>query len=240
MGFFLYTRDPEFQRGAREMMGINLGIAAWGMVTGVTMVKAGLPVWQALIMSILVYGGSAQLAALPLINSNAPLWVLWATAFCVNLRFVIFSAQWRQVFGHLPRARRIWMSYFAADLNYVAFFHRFPEAKFQPEQLPYFWGGAITNYLSWQVPALAGILAANAIPTEWGIGFAGVLALLGLALSLMRGLDTWIAGIVAGCAAVAAYGLPLHLNVVAAIAAAVVAGLAVERWRPAPAQEAAR
>ena len=236
MGFFLYTRDPEFRRGAREMLGINLGIAAWGLVTGVTMVKAGLPVWQALVMSLLVYGGSAQLAALPLIKSHAPLWVLWATAFCVNLRFVIFSAQWRQVFGHLPLGQRLRISYFAADLNYVAFFHRFPDAKFRPEQLPYFWGGGITNYLSWQVPALLGILAADAIPTHWGIGFAGVLALLGLALSLMKGPDTWIAGIVAGCAAVAAYGVPLHLNVVVAIGAAIAAGLAIERWRPEVAQ----
>ena len=28
-------RHPEFRRGARDMTGISLGIAAWGLVTGV-------------------------------------------------------------------------------------------------------------------------------------------------------------------------------------------------------------
>ena len=36
-----------------------------------------------------------------------PPWVILATGFCVNLRFVIFSAGWRRYFGALPRARRI-------------------------------------------------------------------------------------------------------------------------------------
>ena len=43
---------------------IALGI--WGVVTGVAMVKAGLTEFQAIVMSLLVYAGSAQLTALPL------------------------------------------------------------------------------------------------------------------------------------------------------------------------------
>jgi hypothetical protein len=54
-------------------------------------------------MSLLVFAGSAQLAVLPLLAGGAPVWVLWATALCVNLRFVIFSAGWRRYFGVLPR-----------------------------------------------------------------------------------------------------------------------------------------
>ena len=34
---------------------------------------------------------------------GAPLWVIWATAFCVNLRFIIFSAGWRPYFAPLSR-----------------------------------------------------------------------------------------------------------------------------------------
>ena len=35
-------RHPEFRRGAAEMSGISLGVAAWGLVTGVAMIKSGL------------------------------------------------------------------------------------------------------------------------------------------------------------------------------------------------------
>ena len=84
------------------MSGIALGIAAWGLITGVAMVKSGLPVPLAVLMSLLVFAGTAQLAALPLMASGAPIWVVWATALCLNLRFVIFSAQWRPYIAHLP------------------------------------------------------------------------------------------------------------------------------------------
>lgn len=226
-------RHPEFRRGASEMLGITLGISAWGLVTGVAMVKSGLSLWLALLMSLIVFAGSSQLAALPLIAGGAPLWVLWATAFCVNLRFVIFSAQWRLYFGHLPLWQRMRLGYFAADLNYVAFMRRFPDPRVEPEaQQPYYWGGVALNWCAWQLPSIAGILLADRVPTEWGLGFAGVLALLGLTYSLLSSGKSWISAGVAGCAAVAAYALPLRLNIVVAIAAAVAIGLLLDHWKP--------
>ena len=86
-----------------------------------------------------------------------------------------------------------------------------------------------TNWPSWQIPSLAGILLADAIPTEWGFGFAGILALLGLMYSLMSDRASWVAAGVASAAAVAAAALPLKLNVVVAIAAAIAVGLLMDR-----------
>ena len=218
------------------MVGVSLGIAAWGLVTGVAMAKSGLPMPLSILMSLMVFAGSAQLAALPLIIAGAPIWMVWAIALCVNLRFVIFSAQWRPYFAHLPRWQRMLHGYFTADLNYVVFMTRFPEPRPSPEQLPYFWGGVATNWPSWQIPTLVGLLLADAIPTEWGFGFAGILALLGLMYSLMSDRASWIAAAVACGAAVAAAALPLKLNVVVAIAAAVVAGLLIDHVTPSEAK----
>ena len=230
-------RHPEFARGARDMVGIALGIGAWGLVTGVAMVKSGLPLWVAVTMSLTMFAGTAQLATAPLIANGAPIWVIWATALCLNLRFVIFSAQWRPYLAHLPRGRRALTAYFTADLNYVLFMRRFPEPRPAPEHLPYFWGGVALNWTSWQVPSLIGIFLADAVPVHWGIGFAGTLALLGIALSLLNDKATAVAGAVAGCAAVAAYAMPFKLNIVVAIAAAVAMGLLFDHGtpkRPAP------
>ncbi|UZD54329.1 AzlC family ABC transporter permease [Caldimonas aquatica] len=221
-------RHPEFKRGAVDMIHVALGIAAWGLVTGVAMVKSGLGVPLAVAMSLLVFAGSAQLAALPLMTSGAPIWVVWATAFCVNLRFVIFSAMWRPYFARFPRWQRCVLGYFSGDLNYVLFMKRFPDGEPHPDQIPYYWGGVATNWLGWQVSSMIGIGLANAIPTHWGLGFAGVLALLGIACSLLQDRATWVAAAVACAAAVAAYALPLRLNILVAIAAAVATGLAME------------
>jgi predicted branched-subunit amino acid permease len=153
---------------------------------------------------------------------------------CINLRFVIFSAGWRPYFGHFPLRQRLRMGYFTADLNYVMFMRRFPEARPAPGQPEYFWGGVATNWIAWQVPSLLGIALGDQIPMSWGLGFAGTLALLGLTCSLLSDRGTWIAAAVAGCAAVAAYALPLKLNIVVAISAAVAVGLMIDHSTPRP------
>ena len=221
-------RDPAFRQGAGDMAGTCLGIGAWGLVTGVAMVKSGMSLPMALFMSLAVYAGSAQLAVLPLMVAGAPLWVVWLTATCVNLRFVIFSSMWRSYFAHLPRRHRLALGYFSGDVIFVSFMKRFPKPVPAPEQVPYFWGAASANWLAWQVPSIAGIVLANAIPLSWGLGFAGVLALLGILLSMLNDRATWLATAVACTAAVATFALPLKLNILVAIAAAVTAGLAAE------------
>jgi predicted branched-subunit amino acid permease len=223
---------PEFKRGFREMVEPSLGIAAWGLVTGVAMVKSGLPAPFAALMAVLVNAGSAQLAALPLLVAGAPLTVIFATAFCVNLRFVIYSAHWAKYFGHLPRRQRLTLGYFAGDLNYVLFLRRFPEPRPSAQQLPYFWGSVVWGWSSWMGASLLGIFLADRVPTEWGLGFAGVLALLGIAYSLLSGTKSWVAGAVAACAAVAAFSMPFKLNIVVGIAAGIAAGLLLERTFP--------
>ena len=115
---------------------------------------------------------------------------------------------------------------------------RFPEPRPAPGQLPYFWGGVTLNWVSWQAASLIGIFAAHAIPTEWGVGFAGTLALLGLLCSLLGSRPSFIAAVVAGGAAVAAYALPLRLNILVAIAAAVVIGLVIDHTTPRRAEPA--
>jgi predicted branched-subunit amino acid permease len=221
------------------MTGISLGIGAWGLVTGIAMVKAGLGVPLSIAMSLLVFAGSAQLASLPLIAQGAPLWVIWATAFCVNLRFIIFSAGWRPYFAPLSRRHRLWVTYFMADLNYVAFMKRFPKPGAMCDQLPYLWGGVAVNWTAWQAMSFLGIVLADVIPTQWGLGFAGSLALLGITATLLVDRGTWIAAAVAACAAFAAFALPFHLNIVVAIAAAIAVGVLVDHLSPPAAVRAA-
>ncbi len=95
-------------------------------MTGVAMVKSGMSVIEALAMTFLVYAGSSQLAAIPLIVAAAPAWVILATGFCVNLRFVVFSLHLRPYLMHMPRWRRLVNGYLTADMSYAMFTRRFP------------------------------------------------------------------------------------------------------------------
>ena len=239
--FFLshLRRHPAFRLGMRDVSPQSTGIAAWGLMTGVAMVKSGMSVFEAVAMTMTVFAGSSQLAAIPLIVAGAPAWVILATGFCVNLRFVVFSLHLRPFLMHLPLWQRLGHGYMTADLSYVLFTRKYhhpgrtPEEKL--EQEAYLAGNDFLNWLSWIVASLLGIALANIIPTAWGLGFAGILCLLGVQCSLASSRLRIFSALVAGVAAVLAYALPLRLNIVFAITVAVILCLSAERLRPTPA-----
>lgn len=233
--FFLRThyRHPEFRQGMRDILAVAPGIAAWGLMTGVAMVKSGMSTFEALLMSLIVFAGSSQLAAIPLITAGAPMWVILATGFCVNLRFVVFSMHLRPYVMHLPLWQRLVSGYLTADLSYVLFVKRFPrpgnDAAQRRAEQAYLAGNCFVNWASWVGCSILGVVLASFIPAHWGLGFAGILALVGILCSLASSRLRVVSAGIAGAAAVAAFALPLKLNMLVAIAAAVALCLMLEK-----------
>ncbi len=219
-----------FRAGFKACAATMPGICAWGMVTGMAMVKSGLTVWQALGMTLAVFAGSAQLASLPLIVANAPIWIVFATAMVVNLRFVIFSAAIGPHFGHLPWYRRIWCGYFTADIMMGLFPQRFPASTVHQTagKVSFFNGIGYPNWVAWQSGSIAGILLGSQIPESWNIGFAGTLALLAVLIPLTVNLAALVGVAVAGAVAVLAAGLPFRLGLLLAVILGMVAAMLVD------------
>jgi len=226
---------PEFRIGASEMWPQAPGMAAWGLMTGVAMAKSGMSLFESLLMTLTVFAGSSQLAATPLLIAGAPAWVVLATAFCVNLRFVVFSLHLRPYLVHLPWLERISHGYLTTDLTYVMFTRRFAHPGDTPEayraQEAYLAGSNTACWLSWMPASIAGVVLANFIPTAWGLGFAGILCLIGILCSLASTRLRVMSAAVAATAAIVAYSLPFKLNIVVAIAVAVLACMSAERLR---------
>lgn len=233
--FFLpkYYRHPQYRQGALASLAVAPGTAAWGLMTGVTMMKSGMSLSESLLMSVTVFAGSSQLAAIPLIAAGAPAWVILATAFCVNLRFVVFSAHLRPYLMHLPLGQRLVTGYLTADLSYVLFVKRFPEYGGDSQQLhaqqAYLMGNCGVSWVAWGASSVVGVVLANFVPTQWGLGFAGILSLVGILCSLASSRLRWVSAGMAGAAAVAAFALPFKLNILVAIAAAVALCLTMEK-----------
>lgn len=239
MRSLLHPADPvwrtAFAQGRRDIAGAALGTMAMGLVTGVAMTKSGAGLALILAMSLLVFASASQLACLPLVAVGAPLWVIAATAWVLNLRFVVFSVHWRRYVGGHGRAQRMLLAYLAGDPIYAQFVQRFPQptphARTTVQQQGYFLGLALTNWAAWHAASLAGIFLADAIPSAWGLRFVGVLALLALALPMLTDRAVRFSALAAAMVALATASWPMGLNVVMAIATAVVAGLwADRRW----------
>ena len=244
-GWARTARHPLFWVGVRDMAGVSVGLSAWAFMTGVAMVGSGMSVGESVLMSVLVFAGSAQLAALPLIAAGAPMWVIFAAALCVNLRFLVFAVHLREYLRFLPRGARIWLGFFMGDMTYVMFIQRFPSPaeteRQRRAQLAYLWGGNCWNWLSWQSLNMLGIFLGAALPARWGLEFAGTLALLAVACSMVTTRLRALSAITAAAAAIVLFELPYRLNIVAAIAVAVAISLYVEpRWPRGGEREGAR
>lgn len=228
-------RHPEFRIGIRDGSSVAPGLAAWGLMTGVAMMKSGLSLVEVLAMGLMVYAGSSQLAALPLLMAGAPMWVVLATALCVNLRFMVFSAHLRAYLMHQPLWRRLLSGYLTTDMTYVLFTKRFGHAASDDagrrSEEAWLAGNCALTWVSWMLASFVGMALANAIPEAWGLGFAGILALLGIMSSLASTRLRVVAAAVAGAAAVAAYALPLKLNILVGIAAAVAVCMVLDKTR---------
>jgi len=221
-----------FREGFKACAPTMPGIFAWGLVTGMAMVKSGLTIWQALGMTFVVFAGSAQLASLPLIAAGAPVWVVFLTALVVNLRFVIFAAAIAPHFAHLPWYRRLWHGYFNADITMALFPRRFPPESVHRKEgkVGYFNGICYPNWGAWQVGSILGILLASQIPQSWGIGFAGTLALLAITIPLIINSAALVGVVVASIVAVAAAALPYRLGLLIAVIVGMAAAMLVDTY----------
>jgi branched chain amino acid efflux pump len=240
-----FYRDPawraEFGRGLRASVPASPGVLAWGVVTGVAMVKSGLAVPWAIVISLLVYAGSAQLASLPLIAAGQAAWIIALAAFVTNLRFVIYAASLRRWFEAYSARRRSLLGYFTGDFTFAMFMQRTAREGEFPCRDAWFLGTCALNWLMWQAASIVGIVAATAIPAQWGLQFAGTLALLALAIPPCLQRPGLAGALVAAPVAVLARGLPFGLGlaagILAGIAAAVAVDAAITRRKPTVAAE---
>ena len=234
------TRQQAFGEGLRAVLPALLATGTWGLVTGVAMVKIGMSQLEALGMTLLVFAGSAQLAALPLIAAGAPIWVVLLTATVVNLRFVIFSAGLYPYFARYTLGRRLLLGYVTSDVGFAISLQRWTAAQARGEvdtaedalaptrRVWFFLGIAAGNWLSWQTMSILGIFLAGQVPGTWGLDFAAILALIALTVPMLNGKPNVVGALVAAAVAVAAAGLPLKLGLVAAVVAGIAAALATD------------
>lgn len=222
-----------FNEGFQQVFPTMLATSLWGFVTGIAMVKAGMSEFMASLMTLLVYAGSAQLTALPLITAGAPLWLIFAAACVVNIRFVIFGAAVQPFFGRYRWPARLGLGYWLSDMGFVLFMSKFADAKKRgtPHQMWFYLGLIIPGWISWQVASLAGIFMGGVVPQGWELEFAATLALMGITIPLIKNMPMAVSIVVAGSLAWLCQPLPLRLGLAVAVVGGIVSGVAAEKYQ---------
>lgn len=217
----------DLRAGARDASPLFLGIVPFALVVGVAAVEAGLTPLQAVGMSVVVFAGASQLAALELPGETAPLFVVVATAVIITLRMVMCSASIAPHFRSFRRRVQAALAYVLTDQAYALSIARFSREE-TTDRKAYYLGAAGSIWLVWQLGTVGGIFLGAALPPELGLSFAVPLVFLALLVPAMTDRPTTAAGLSAAVVAVATAGLPYNLGLLVASIAGIGVGAAVE------------
>jgi 4-azaleucine resistance transporter AzlC len=219
----MHRVPADLRAGVRASVPLLLGVVPFGVVAGVAAVDAGLSPLQAVGLSLVVFAGASQLAAVDLLGRDAPLAVVVLTAAVINLRMAMYSAS---IAPHLAALRHRWRalcSYVLTDMSYAVAIAEFVGEESRNRRW-YYLGAAGAIWAVWQVATVAGVLLGAGIPDGVGADFAVPLVFLALLAAEVDDRPRLAAAVGGGGVAVVGSGLPLNLGLVSGALAGVVAG----------------
>ncbi len=173
---------------ALDGIGIIVGAVGFGVVYGLTAREAGLSVVETMAMSVFVFAGAAQFAAVGYLVQGLgwPAIVLF-TAF-LNARHLLYSAALLPWFRGVSRPKRAAMAYTLTDEAFalsIAHFRRIGRM----DLAGYGYAAIVVTFIPWNLSTVAGFLLGGAIadPAQLGIDVIFPAAMAGLALGLATG-----------------------------------------------------
>ena len=195
--------------GARRRLVLDgLGIVAsatgFGLVYGLSARTAGFSPIEASAMSIIVFGGAAQFAAVGYVMGGFS-WagVVLLTAF-LNARHLLYSAALAPYLADRPRPMRALMAHFLTDEAFALAITHFRRVG-RADTWGYWLAAIVTTFIPWNLATLAGVALGGAIPdpSVFGLDVVFPAAMGGLAVALVSGRREVIAAISGAVLAVA-------------------------------------
>jgi predicted branched-subunit amino acid permease len=221
-----------FLAGLRDVAPMMLGVAPFGMITGVAAVGIGLTPAQAVGMSVLVFAGASQLAGIALLGNGAAFVVVVATVFVVNLRHTMYSASLAPWLRSLAPVTRLGLSYLMTDHAYAFSILRFRREPTSFPRRDYYLGVGFPLWLVWLGATAVGAGLGARVPEGWHLDFAIPLTFIALLVPAVRDRPSALAAFVAGGLAVLAGGFPYNAGLMVAVIAGLAAGATAESWWP--------
>jgi len=226
------SRQKTYWRGFRDGAPFVLVVVPFGMLFGVVATEAGLNLAEVMGMTALVIAGASQFAAIALMQENAPVFIVLATALAVNLRMAMYSASLAPYIGGAPLWQRALAAYFMVDQSYacsIAEYERRPEMTI-PERIAYYFGCMSPVCIPWYAATYIGAELGARIPPEFALDFAVPITFLAIIAPMMRTLAHVAAAAVSVAVSLALAFLPYNLWLMIAAVAAMATGAQVELW----------
>jgi len=194
--------DSAVRLAWREGLGVALATSAYGVSFGALAVASGLDVWQACVLSLLMFTGGSQFAFVGVIGAGglaaAPAAI--ASAALLGVRNVAYGLRMSPVIGPGPLKRAAAAHFTIDESTAVALAQTVPRARTVG-----FWVTGIGIYLGWNLTTLAGALLGDVLgdPRAYGLDAAAAAAFLALLWPRLRRRQAIAVGVAAAVVATA-------------------------------------
>jgi predicted branched-subunit amino acid permease len=201
------------------------GMVPFGIMLGVTVVTTGADPLAELVGGAAIYGGSAQLTAITLLDRGLGALAVLLTAAVVNARLLLYGAAMGRRFREQPLWFRCWGPHFIIDQTYLMASDR-PELAGIDFRRYWRWlGGAVL--VVWTSSIGVGISLGPTIPALPHLTLVGAAMFLGMLMPRLTERPAVLAALVGGLVAAATSLVLPAVGIVAGAVAGVAAALAV-------------
>jgi predicted branched-subunit amino acid permease len=231
----LTSHRRDLVSGVRDMVPWLLGVTPFGLVIGVSAVKADIPTLAGWLTGPLIYGGSAQVATIGMLDSGAAGYAVIVTALVINLRLVLYSGAMAPHWRGTPWWWKLLGGYLLVDPSFVVGIERYGRSGSGPgvhtagsaalKAHAHYLGAAVSLWVTWLTAIGVGALAGAQLPAAARLEFVIPLFLIGQVVPKLAASTTRRAAVTAAAVALLAYAAPLHLGTAVAIVAGIGAGL---------------
>ena len=211
----------------RDARTVSPGLLPFGAMLGVTVVTTGADRLAGILGGPIVYGGSAQLTALTLLDLGLGLVAVVLSAAVVNARLLLYSAALGDRFRAQPALFRWLAPHFIIDQTYLMAGAR---PALAGRDFRRYWtclGGTVL--IVWTSSVALGIVLAPLLPPLPHLTLVGTAMFIGLLVPRLVNRPAVVAAVVGGGVAAAVSWVLPAAGIVAGAVAGVAAAMAVSR-----------
>jgi predicted branched-subunit amino acid permease len=215
----------------RDVLPVAVSLVPFAAVIGVTISQTShVPVWVGMLAGPLIYGGSAQLAALTLADTGAGLLTVLGTVLVINARLVMYGAAIEPRFRGQPAWFRWFAPHFLVDQTYTLANER-PELSGRAFRR--YWGtvGLVLGGV-WVGAMYLAVAVGPAVPADSPLTFAAMAVFVALLVPRLRQRAARRPAAIAAVVALVASPLPHGLGLLVGALAGVLPSILLDGRDP--------
>lgn len=191
----------DFVTGLTEVAPVMIAYLPIGLLWGTLAAAKGFSALEALLMSVIVFAGSAQFVAVDMWHDPVPVLLLTFTALIINVRHVLMSASLSRHVEGIPRSLHPIVAYFLVDESWALAERRVLQT---PLTFAYYLGITVPLAMTWWITTGFGAKLGRALgdPSALGLDFAFSAMFIAILMGFWKGPSTL--GVLAASGGVAA------------------------------------